>query len=700
MKFLIVMLLAGLQLWAAVGQIAALRGTLNIERDGNMITAKIGTSLEKQDTLKTGDNSKAQLLFNDDTSITMGKNSELKVEKYFFEGGNAASNAEFGMLKGFFKSVTGKMGKISPDKFKLKTKNATIGIRGTHILASIQDDIEKIACTQGAIYVEALGASVDVMAGEITEVLPDSSPTLPRALSGQEMNDLKGGLGIGSSILKKIQAVRLNEEGEADSEAMSEALSEIRSIKETDKRIKALDLLETQLNQQLDSILEGQYYKTDVPMSYDPMAPTASDSDPLDWGYYTQKAITVQNGQYMVDGQGYVKFDEALMAAGPVEMWLDEAAKSYTPEENIVHKMGQTVENLGVYSHWDGRLGSREVTEFEGKSIGIYQEAGEVTGVIAENENNQAYFLMDYGNRHLAGSLNFDTLSASGVTKPWELGFVSAGGTAITPTSFYTNDFYEGPSGSIFLATYLMYSRFFGEEADQVGGYYEMLANDAIWADYLNGTLTSFDDPKYEPYKENVLGLFVATNVETHQLEAKEAGSNEYFSWGYWAEKDLGDLSVASIVAANPYGAWVKPKDGLSETTAEEIEALKNSQLSASYQGDVWGSVHEAGGDAVQKVMENGQVNLDVNFGTLEMTGAMGFDAGGEHWGVDIHQGVIDGNSLMVQEISNAASSDVMISEYNMEGKFFGPNAEALGGGFEMISTDHQVAIGAFGAQR
>lgn len=693
MKFLIVMLLAGLQLWAAVGQIAALRGDLSIERDGSTITAKIGTSLEKQDTLKTGDNSKAQLLFNDDTSITMGKNSELKVEQYFYEGGNAASNAQFGMLKGFFKSVTGKMGKISPEKFKLKTKNATIGIRGTHILASIQDDIEKIACTKGAIYVEALGASVDVMAGEITEVIPGNSPTLPHEMSGQEMNDLKGGLGVSSSVLKKIQAVRLNGR-EADSEALNEALNEIRSIKATDRRIQALDLLETQLNQQLDSYLEGEYYKTDVPAGYDPEWGDVK----LDWGYYTEKAISFSNSVYTVDGQNYDTYQEALMAAGPVEMWLDEGGKGYTPEETVAKMMGTTADEIGTYSYWDGRLGDRQVVEYSGKNIGVYLEAGDITGVIAENENNKNYFLFDYGNRFLSGYINFDTLNSGGDEKTWALNFLTASGTAITATSFGTNDFYEGANGSTILAAYLLYSRYFGEDAQSVGGYYDMVANDVLWYDYINGTLTSFDDPKYDPYSEEVLGLFVATGVQAYNLKAKEAGSDEYFSWGYWAEKDLGDLSVESIVAANPYGAWVKPKDGLSGTSAEEMQVLKESQLTATYEGDVWGTVHAPG--EIQKVMENGQINLDVNFGTLEMTGSVGFDAGDEHWGANIHQGTIEEGSFTVQEISNSASNDVMISEYNMGGSFFGTNAEALGGGFEMISTDHQVAIGAFGAKR
>jgi len=66
---------------------------------------------------------------------------------------------------GFFKIVTGKIGKIAPERFKVKTKAATIGIRGTQFMASVQDEHETIACSKGALVVETQTKTFELPAG-------------------------------------------------------------------------------------------------------------------------------------------------------------------------------------------------------------------------------------------------------------------------------------------------------------------------------------------------------------------------------------------------------------------------------------------------------------------------------------------------------------------------------------------------------
>lgn len=53
--------------------------------------------------------------------------------------------------RGFFRSVTGKIGKIAPERFKVKTQLATIGIRGTDFSAQLGDGLASYVCNRGEI---------------------------------------------------------------------------------------------------------------------------------------------------------------------------------------------------------------------------------------------------------------------------------------------------------------------------------------------------------------------------------------------------------------------------------------------------------------------------------------------------------------------------------------------------------------------
>ncbi|HHD72562.1 MAG TPA: hypothetical protein ENL02_01390 [Epsilonproteobacteria bacterium] len=80
------------------------------------------------------------------------------------------------MGKGFFKSITGKIGKIAPSHFKVKTANATIGVRGTTIIGEVTPKLDIIACTYGQIVVTTDLGSVVVNQGERTVVMREKSP--------------------------------------------------------------------------------------------------------------------------------------------------------------------------------------------------------------------------------------------------------------------------------------------------------------------------------------------------------------------------------------------------------------------------------------------------------------------------------------------------------------------------------------------
>ena len=185
-KYLLLLILPILG-YASIGKITVLKGDVKIQRDGSVLQAKSGTKLEKHDFIKTNSKGKVQILFVDKTIFTIGKNSTLDIADFLYDESKPKQNrAKFNVLKGAFSSITGRIGKLNKSKFKLKTKSASIGIRGTIVKANQ----ETIMCTEGAITVTTNnGISMDVEAGQKTEVTT-GVPTPPEEIQEGEAEAL------------------------------------------------------------------------------------------------------------------------------------------------------------------------------------------------------------------------------------------------------------------------------------------------------------------------------------------------------------------------------------------------------------------------------------------------------------------------------------------------------------------------------
>jgi len=140
MKKILLLLLLGITFSVAnVGKITAVKGEVHIIRDNKQIVAQSGTILILKDKIQTQKKARALALFNDNTSITVGNSSTLSVNDFVMDLKTPSnSKTNFGFGKGLFRTITGKIGKINPKGFKIKTKSASIGIRGTTLDTSVK----------------------------------------------------------------------------------------------------------------------------------------------------------------------------------------------------------------------------------------------------------------------------------------------------------------------------------------------------------------------------------------------------------------------------------------------------------------------------------------------------------------------------------------------------------------------------------
>jgi hypothetical protein len=159
-----------------IGTITAFKGKASIKRDNVLIPLTLGTKLQEKDEIITENRTKVQIIFKDETIITIGKNSNFSINDYFYEEANSKPRAEFGIFRGAMRTITGQIGKIAPKKFKVITKTSSIGIRGTNFTVSGN----RVYCTYGAIDVtiRSTGVNVLVKQGFFVQINTDGTTTL------------------------------------------------------------------------------------------------------------------------------------------------------------------------------------------------------------------------------------------------------------------------------------------------------------------------------------------------------------------------------------------------------------------------------------------------------------------------------------------------------------------------------------------
>lgn len=180
MKSLLLFFLLPFVAFANIGNIMALTGKVQLHKlTGNIISAKSGMEIQLGDKITTTKLSRVQVMLKDDTLITIGANSSFQFDKYFFDG-SKKSTAKMKLNRGFFRSVTGKIGKLAPERFTVETSSATIGIRGTDFSATVRNAIERFKCYRGKIIITIDDLVKELSAGEFFEFNPDNIHIAPQ----------------------------------------------------------------------------------------------------------------------------------------------------------------------------------------------------------------------------------------------------------------------------------------------------------------------------------------------------------------------------------------------------------------------------------------------------------------------------------------------------------------------------------------
>jgi hypothetical protein len=123
---------------AAAGRIKVASGSAFIVRAGALLPAQAGAMVFEADGLKTGADGRLGITLKDDTRVSLGPGSEVRLDRFLFVPAEGRLGLVLNVVRGVMAYVSGRIAKLAPDSIRLETPAAVVGVRGTTIALRVE----------------------------------------------------------------------------------------------------------------------------------------------------------------------------------------------------------------------------------------------------------------------------------------------------------------------------------------------------------------------------------------------------------------------------------------------------------------------------------------------------------------------------------------------------------------------------------
>ena len=123
---------------SAAGRVKVVSGPAFIMRASKLVPAQVGQEVYAADALRTGADGRIGVTLKDDTRISLGPGSEVRLEKYNFAAADGGLALWLKVVRGVAAYVSGRIAKLSPDSIRLETPAAIVGVRGTSLAIRVE----------------------------------------------------------------------------------------------------------------------------------------------------------------------------------------------------------------------------------------------------------------------------------------------------------------------------------------------------------------------------------------------------------------------------------------------------------------------------------------------------------------------------------------------------------------------------------
>lgn len=201
---------------ANIGSITDFKGAGQIKRGAKVTSAVKGSAIEKMDTVTTNSQGRFKITFKDATTVNITENSKLLIDDFVYDGGNK-SKGRLGLkvALGTVRYASGGVAKNNPKGVNIRTPTATIAVRGTDFVMSVDEagrstivlvpvcfdekDITKINfdCYNGAIDVMTAAGVVTLnKAFQATMVENNYAPPAPPVIINPALNSMNNNIQV------------------------------------------------------------------------------------------------------------------------------------------------------------------------------------------------------------------------------------------------------------------------------------------------------------------------------------------------------------------------------------------------------------------------------------------------------------------------------------------------------------------------
>jgi hypothetical protein len=118
----------------AAGRIKIASGAVFIVRAGATIPAQAGHPVFEADTLRTGPDGRLGITLKDDTRLSLGPSSEIRLDRFAYAPAEGRLGVVLNVVRGVAAYVSGRIAKLAPDAVRLETPAAIVGVRGTTLV--------------------------------------------------------------------------------------------------------------------------------------------------------------------------------------------------------------------------------------------------------------------------------------------------------------------------------------------------------------------------------------------------------------------------------------------------------------------------------------------------------------------------------------------------------------------------------------
>ena len=122
---------------AGAGRIKSASGAVFVVRKNASTPAQTGQVVLEGDTLMTGPDGRLGVTLRDETRLSLGPSSEVRIDQFLYSPGPGRLGFAMRIARGIVAYVSGRIAKLSPEAVRLETPSAILGVRGTRLVVRV-----------------------------------------------------------------------------------------------------------------------------------------------------------------------------------------------------------------------------------------------------------------------------------------------------------------------------------------------------------------------------------------------------------------------------------------------------------------------------------------------------------------------------------------------------------------------------------